>query len=303
MIISLFRILKFSLQDITRNIWLSLVTLSILILALFSINMLLAVKVISQDAISAVKEKIDISLYIKSEAEEGKINALRGQVSALENVRRIRYVSKQEALESFREKNKNNPEILSALKELGRNPLSPSLVITPNDTNGIADLIESLKRLNSDIIESRDFSDNSLILNKINAITRKVNEVGLLIISIFVATSLLVVYNSIRVAIYTHRREIEIMRLVGASNAYIYMPFIVSALIYTILSGLVVVTLFFPFLGLLQPYLEAFFTGYSVNIIGYFLDNFTLIFGGELLIVAAINSLASWLAIRKYARV
>jgi cell division transport system permease protein len=303
MLLPLSRILKFSFQDITRNIWLSLVTVSILVLAIFSINLLLAVKVISQSAITAVKEKVDISLYIKPAAEDSKIAALRGQVSALDNVGSVRYITKQQALESFREKNQNNQEVLDALKELDYNPLSPSLVITPTDPDKTPDLIESLKRLNSDIIESRDFSDNSLILSKIDGVTGKINEIGLIIISIFVFTSLLVVYNSIRIAIYTHRREIEIMRLVGASNMYIYLPFIISSLIYTLLSGVIVIILLFPFLGILQPYLQSFFGGSGINIIDYFLNNGLIIFGGELGAVALINACASWLAIRKYARV
>jgi len=228
---------------------------------------------------------------------------VRQKVEALPNVKTVTFVSKSAALDNFRNNNKNNLEILNALKELGKNPLSPSLVIVPKDFDNSASLITSLKTLESDAIESRDFSDNSAILEKINFITSRVNEVGLFLILIFVLTSLLVVYNAIRVAIYTHRQEIEIMRLVGASNFFIYMPYLCSAFVYAVMSIMVVVISFYPLLTILQPYLEVFFTDYSVNILTYYVNNFLVIFGLQFLVVFGITLAASLLAARKYAKI
>ncbi len=301
--LSLFRIIKFSFQDIVRNIWLSIVTITILILALFSINMLFTVKLISQNAVTAVKQKINISLYFKADASEAMILDVRQKVEAMPDVKETTFISKSLALENFRNKNKNNPEILNALKELGKNPLSPSLIILPKDFDNSANLITSLKMLESDAIESRDFSDNSTILEKITFITSRVNEIGMFLIMIFVLTSLLVVYNAIRVAIYTHRQEIEIMRLVGASNFFIYMPYLFSTFIYSLVSVLVIIISFYPFLTILQPYLEVFFTDYSINILTYYVNNFVLIFGLQFLAVFVITMIASLLAARKYAKV
>lgn len=301
--LSLYRIIKFSFQDIARNVWLTIVTLTILLLALFSINMLMTVRVISDSAVVAIKEKINISLYLKPETPESEIMALKAKISNSEKVKSIVYVSKQSALEIFREKYKNNQSVLAALKELGRNPLSPSLTIIPKNFADSGLLINELRMIDNPIIESRDFSDNTVILNKINSITQRVNEVGFFIIIMFILTSLLVIYNAIRVAIYTHRQEIEIMRLVGASNFFIYMPYIVSAFVYTLLSILIVISVFYPFLSLLQPYLEVFFMGYNVNILSYFVNNFAYIFGLQFLVVLVINILASLFAVRKYARV
>jgi cell division transport system permease protein len=301
--LSLFRIIKFSFQDIARNVWLTIVTVTILLLALFSVNTLLTVQVISNNAVAAVREKINISLYLKAESPEAEIMALKAKIISSDKVKSVTYISRQAALDSFREKYKNNQDVLNALKELGRNPLSPSLTIIPKNFAESSLLINELKMIDNPIIESRDFSDNTTILSKINNITKRVNEVGLVIICIFILTSLLVVYNSIRVAIYTHRQEIEIMRLVGASNFFIYMPYIVSAFVYTLMSVLIVISVFYPFLSLLQPYLEVFFMGYNVNILSYFVDNFGLIFGTQFLVVLAINVIATLFAVRKYARI
>ncbi len=301
--LSLYRIIKFSLQDIFRNIWLTIVTITILLLALFSINMLATVRLISDNAVAAVKEKIDISVYIKPDTIESEIIALKNKIAASPKVREVIYTSKQSAIDSFRAKYENDATVLAALKELGRNPLSPSLTVLPKNFDESNLVINDLKMLDSNIIESRDFSDNSAILEKINSITKRVNEVGLIIILVFVLTSLLVVYNAIRVAIYTHRQEIEIMRLVGASDFFIYMPYMFSALVYSLLSVIIIIFVFYPFLTLLQPYLETFFMGYNVNILSYFVDNFFLIFGAEFLVVLFINVVASLFAVRKYSRV
>lgn len=299
----LYRIIKLSFQDISRNIWLSLATLMVLLLALFSINSLVAVRFVSDGAIAAVKSKIDISLYLQPDSTDAQISDLQTQIKALPNVAQVDYISKQDAINSFRIKYANNAEVLSALQELGQNPLSPSLVIRPQDFDQSDLVINELKTITNPIIESQNFSDNTTILNKITNITKRINEIGLLIISIFIIISLLVVYNAIRMAIYTHRQEIEIMRLVGASNYFIYWPYLFSALIYSFFSVLIMIALFYPLLTLLQPYLETFFAGYNINILAYFLKNFLMIFGVQFLVLVFINALASLLAVRKYTRV
>ncbi len=301
--LTLYRIIKFSFQDIARNIWLSAATIIILLLALFSINTLITIRVTSDSATLAIKEKIDIALYIKAETPETEILSLKDSISKMERVKSVTYISQEDALADFREKYKNNQEILAALKELGRNPLSPSLVIFPSNLDEAGLLINELRMIDNSIIESRDFSDNTVVLNKINSITKKINEVGFFIIAVFILTSLLVIYNTIRVTIYTHRQEIEIMRLVGASNTFIYLPYVFSAFVYTLLSTLIIIAIFYPFLTLLQPYLEVFFMGYNINILAYFINNFWSIFGFQFLAILAINVLASLVAVRRYAKV
>ncbi len=303
MFLSLARVIKFSFQDIIRNIWLSLVTIIILVLALFSVNMLLTVNEIGKAAINAIKEKVDINLYLKEDASEDEVLALKAHISNLKQVKSVDYISKTEALENFRNKHANNPEVIEALKELGKNPLSPILVIKPKDTNNLNELITEINKIEDDIIESRNFTNYKLILNKINSITKKVNEAGAIISFVFVFISVLVVYNAIKVAIYTHRKEIMIMRLVGASNWFILTPYLLSGVFYAFIGTAIVIMLYYPFLSLLQPYLETFFIGYNINILTYFEENFFYIFGAQFLTAAAINVIASFLAVRKYARV
>lgn len=303
MILSLLRIFKFSLQDIFRNIWLSLVTIIILILALFTVNMLVVVKVIGETAVSAIQDKIDINLFLVNTAEEEQVLNLKNKVSSLPEVEEVVYISKEDALKNFKESHKNNPEIIDALEELGNNPLAPSLVIKPKELDMFDSLINNLYTIEDEIIESRNFTNYKLMLDKINYITKRVTDAALFLSSVFIFITILVIYNSVRVAIYTHRNEIGIMRLVGASNMFIQMPYLVSGIIYTFFGIAVVMILFYPFLNLLQPYLETFFVGYNVDMIKYFYGNILSIFGIQFLVAASINVFASYLAVRKYSKV
>ncbi len=301
--LSLLRIIKFSFQDISRNIWLSLVTIIILVLALFSINMLLVTKVVSDSAVDAVKDKVDVSLYLNPSANEKEIQDLATKIDNLSEVKSVKYVSKNEALNFFREKNQNNPEVMQALRELGTNPLTPTLAIKPKETESLDSLSHEINKINSDIIQSQNFTDHEAILNKINDVTNKVSNAGIVVSVIFILITLLVVYNSIRVAIYTHEREISIMRLIGASNSFIYTPFLFSSLFYTLIGLVVVISIFYPFLTLLQPYLDTFFTNYNINMINYFNSHFFIIFGLQFACIALINIIASFIAVKKYSNI
>ncbi|MDA3839592.1 MAG: permease-like cell division protein FtsX [Patescibacteria group bacterium] len=303
MILSLLRAIKFSVQDFYRNIWLSLVTIIIIVLALFSVNMLLTVKVIGDTAVLAIKDKIDVSLFLNTDATEESVFSLKTTISTLAQVEEITYISKDEALADFKEKNKSNPELLESLKQLGKNPLTPTLVIKPKNIDHLDELIANLNKIEDPIIESRNFTNYKLMLNKINGITDKVSEAGILISMIFVFITLLVVYNSVRVAIYTHKTEIAVMKLVGASNSFVYLPYVFSALIYTIVGLLIIMLIFYPFLTLLQPYLATFFIGYNINIVSYFTSNVFQIFGLQFLVASTINVGASLIAVKKYANV
>jgi cell division transport system permease protein len=303
MFLSFFRVIKFSFQDILRNIWLSLVTILILFLALFSVNLLLTVKVISSTAVDSVKEKIDMSFYLNENAKEEQIAILKSKISAIEGIKEVKYVSKEEALKSFTSKHKEDSSILEALKELNNNPLSASLVVRPENVDDYKGLINNLEKIEDGIIESRNFNDHKVMIEKIDGITKKISDAGVAVSSIFIFITLLVIYNTVKIAIYTHKEEISIMRLVGASNFFIKSPFLLSSIIYTLIGALFSIFCFYLFLTLLQPYLETFFTGYSFDILLYFESNFIKIFGLEILISAIINVFASLFAVDKYSDV
>ena len=242
-------------------------------------------------------------MYLKSDAEESRILVLKNKISEINSVKSVEYISKQAAIDTFREKHKNSQEVLVALSELGNNPLSPSLVIKPKNTDNYEDLIVSLNKLDDPLIESRNFDDHKTMLNKINSLSGKASEAGTVISLLFVFITILVVYNTVRVAIYTHKREIGIMKLVGASTWFIRSPYLISGIVYALIGVAAMIIILYPFLSFLQPYLETFFNGFEVNILQYYNNNFFFIFGFEFLAVTLVNFLASLVAVGKYSKV
>ena len=187
-LISLSRILKFAAQDFIRNFWISIVTVTILILSLFSINFLIVAGVISEAAIKTVEQKIDLSLYLSPTAAEEDISALKKELENLDGVAEVEYVSKTQALESFQQKHKDNNEVQDALREIGDNPLNPSFVVKAELLSDYERIINSLDKLNKHtIIESRNFDNHKLLLESMNNITAKTRQAGMLISFIFVA--------------------------------------------------------------------------------------------------------------------
>jgi cell division transport system permease protein len=160
-----------------------------------------------------------------------------------------------------------------------------------------------LNKISDPLIESRNFDDHKLMLQKINTITDRVSEAGFLASVLFVFITLLVLYNTIRVAIYTHRQEIAIMRLVGGSSWFIRSPFLISSIFYTLIGMAITIVLFYFFLSLLQPYLETFFLNYDFNLLSYFQINFWRLCVLEFAGAALINMIASLVAVRKYSNV
>jgi len=301
--IAFLRAIKFSIQDIARNFWLSLVTVIILVLALSLVNILLTVQVVTQSAINSLKEKIDVTLDLKSLAQESEILALKSQVSNLDKVKSVEYTSKTQAIETFRKAHENDPDILQALRELNTNPLTASLIIKPKNIDQYDALITDLNKIDSPIIDSRNFDNPKSMLDKINIITEKITQIGVAVSLLFILITILVVYNSIRVTIYTHQKEIRVMRLVGASNWFIRAPFLISSIVYTIIGLAFTLLLLFPLLNLMQPYLEYFFNGYKLNLIDYFKVNFIMIFGTQFVVASLVNLFASFIAVRKYSRI
>lgn len=303
MLLSLARIIKFGFQDVWRNFWLSLATIMILILTLFSVNLLLSLRIIGQAAVDNLKNRVDISIYLKQGVSEDKILNLRARLANINNVQEVIYTSQADALESFRQRYQANPEILQALQQLDQNPLTSSLVIKPKDPSLYENLIEELNQIQDPLIASRNFQDNKKLLDKINYITDKINDIAIIISSIFLMIMLLVIFNSVRLAIYSHRQEIIIMKLVGASNFFIKAPFLFSSLIYTITGVILTAVIFYPFLNILQPYLDTFFFGYNIDLLSYFNSRWLEIAGLQFLGIAAVNLLASYIAVGKYSKI
>ncbi|MBN1325735.1 ABC transporter permease [Candidatus Falkowbacteria bacterium] len=300
---SILRVLKFATQDFFRNFWLSFVTLTILVLALFSINLLIIFNVIAKDAILVIEDKININVYFKPEISEDQVQAVKKYLQSLIQVKDIVYISKEQALEDFKERHKDNPKILASLDELDKNPLGASLLVTAKTTNDYPKILEYLSDPQYDsLIESKNFDDHKLVIERISSITQKVNTGVATIAIIFTLISLLIIFNAIRMAIYTHKDDIMAMKLLGATNWFVQAPFLLEGVFFGLLSVIVTIMIIYPLIGFIQPYIGSLLET-DFNLINYFNQNFVAIFGLELLGAILINLVSSYWAVSKYVRV
>jgi len=295
------RILSFAWKNLIRNAWIGLATVLVLVLSALSINVLIGVNALASSAVRMLEDKIDVSVYFKPETPQAVLDQARSYMTSLPQTASLNLMTSDEALVAFRERHKDEPTILRALDELDQNPLGASMVIKAKQTENYPFLMEALKNPQfSFAIESKNYDDHAAAIKRVHEIAQTVRYFGTILTAIFILFSALIVYNAIRVAIYTQREEIGIMRLVGASNAFVRLPLIVDAIFFAILALLISAAIIFLTLVFIDPYIKSFFDGSDPGLFTYYSANaasILLIQGGGLI---AVVTLASWAAVGKY---
>lgn len=302
--VSLGRVIIFALQNFWRNFWLSIATVSIITLSLLSISFLGVMTVLSNQALQSLQNKVDISVALKPDLKDEAVKTVKTNVERLSGVSQVDIVTADQALENFRARNASNPLIAESLLELGNNPLGASLVIRSKTPEGYQNILRQLQTPPfSDSIQDAHYDDYRKIINSTTDITAKLKRVGGIVSMAFLLITLLVVFNAIRINIYTHREEISIMRLVGATSWFIRAPFWVESVIYVLLATLLTAAIFFPLMVFIQPYVDSFFNGFSFNLVQYFNERSWWFFGAQFLGAIVLNILASTIAMRRYLKV
>lgn len=298
------RILKLGLQNFWRNFWLSFVTVTIITLSLVSISILGALNIIAQEAVGRLDEKIDVSIYLKPDLADDDVKTIKQKVESLPGVKTVELISAEVALQNFKERHATNPLIAEALLEIGANPLGSSLVVKATSDSSYQTILDAVTQEEySDFVQEARYDDYRKVIAAVTELSNKLNHIGEIVSLIFLVISLLVVFNTIRMNIYTHREEIGIMRLVGASNGFIRSPFIVESIIYALLATLLTAAIFFPGLSAIQPYVDGFFNGYRFDLVEYFTNNSIYFFGMQFIGATILSILASVVAMRRYLRI
>ena len=252
--------------------------------------------------IASLEESVDISTYLKNTATLEEVALLKEELESLPEVKEVTYVSREEALKSFVELHKQDEVILESLEIVGQNPLLASLNIKAFSARqyiAISEFLEN-KPLAS-IISDVDYFDRAPVINRLSTLTAGIQSAVFLVTLFAGLVAILVVFNTIRLTIYGSRDEIEIMRLVGASNWFIRSPFIIQGVIVGVLATLITTLLFFPLTLFVGIKLQTFAPGF--NLFSYFADNLLLIVFLQLLTGIGLGVISSLLALRRYLKV
>ncbi len=300
----MFRVIKFGLQNFFRNIWLSFATVSVLTLTVISVNAILVMNVLGQVAVSAVESKVDVSAHFRPDVEEDRVQTVKVALLGMQEVRDVAYVSPEDNLTEFKRINGHDSDLVVALEEIDENPFGATLIVKARDVADYPAVLQALSQpLFTNLIEEKDFSDYEAMVSRLNYITTRVEIVMLALSVAFGLVALLIVMNAIRVSIYTHKEEISIMRLVGASNWFIRGPFYVEALLWTVISVGATLALLYPLLVVIQPFLHRFFNTESIDLIAFYQVNFIQVVGLQFLGVAVMTLVTTKMATARYLKI
>jgi cell division transport system permease protein len=293
-----------SIQNFRRNWVMSLGAVVTIFLSLLLVGVFLVTGVIVNGVVKSVEDKVSIQIFLKDGAASADVNALQQSLLGDPFVAGVQYTSKEQALAQFKQDMKQSPEII---QQLEGNPLPASLDVTLKDPRNVQTTVDKIKvdPLFLKVADRPDNPEESLkygqqVVKKLFAFTQVVRWIEIAFVFMLAAISLIFINNTIRLAIYARRKEIAIMRLVGASNWFIRTPFLLEGVLQALIgAGLAILSIallqaaIMPKLGEALPFLP-------VNTTGQATAQISLV-----LVVAGvfIGLLGSGFALRRYLKV
>ncbi|MBE0416570.1 MAG: ABC transporter permease [Coriobacteriia bacterium] len=230
-----------SAVNFRRNWVMSLGAVITIYLSLLLVGVSMATGFIVSEIVKSVEDKVSIQIFLKDGAATEDVEILQAWLLADDQVDTVNYVSKEEALQRFKEEMAGSPEIVENIRE---NPLPASLDVTLKDPRIVEDVVAKIKANETflKICDRPDEPEESLkygqqIVNRLFAFTRIVRIIGVVFVAMLAVVSLIFINNTIRLAIYSRRKEIGIMRLVGASNWFIRGPFLLEGVMQSLLGA------------------------------------------------------------------
>jgi cell division transport system permease protein len=308
--ITIKRIFRAGFLDFWRNGFISFASVLMMVFTLFVIGLAIFTGVILNSTLQTFRDKADMNVYFTTDAPEDQILEIQKELQALPEVAQVTYMSRDDALAAFRELHQNDQLTLQALDQLGNNPLGAVLNVRAKDItqyDSIATFLQGKQQAlaagQTSIIDKINYFDEQHrnAIQKLASITDSAKWIGFIIITIFVLATIAISFNTLRLAIYSSRDEIHVMRLVGAAKGYIRAPFMVEGIMYGLIAGIITLLLFYPLTWWMGDSTQAFFGG--VNVYSYYLHDFPFFF---LIIVGsgvALGAVASFLAVRRYLRI
>jgi cell division transport system permease protein len=294
------RVFNFAVSDFSRNKGISIAAIFILFIAMMLLTGLLFFQGITSYLTSEIQNKIDITAYFKEGTkEEDILNAKEEILKMSSDIKSIEYVSQDQAFLIFNERHKGDLVLSKALEQVGNNPFLPSLSITTNGEVQYEQIANALQTSDlAKLIDNIDFSQKKDTINKIYSITKTINISGILLGIILFLVAVLVVFNTIKLAVDSSKEEINTMRIVGASNWFIRGPFIIQGAIYGLIAFIFCILLSGIFTFFLSSKLSVVLPGF--NIYSYFLTNLWFFVLIQLGFGIGVGVISSFIVVKRY---
>ena len=300
--INIKRIFRSGFTSFMRNSFVSLASVFVMTMTLLIIGSLMFLNGVVGEFVSYVKDKVDVNVYFVPTANEEAIFDLTENLKNLPEVSFVEYTSRDYVLQNFRNRHQDDQLTLQALDELGDNPFGAALSVKAKEPSQYESVAQFLDDRTEDsqgqpFIDSVNYAQNKAVIDQLELLTTYAERFGYGVIFLFALASILITFNTLRLAIYTAREEISVMRLVGASNGYIRGPFLVEGTLYGVISALLALVFFFPLTYFLRG---ATSSAFNVDIFGLYTSQLVMFFFVLLLSGIALGGISSFLAVRKY---
>jgi len=299
------RVVKAGFVGFWRNAYVSLASIFVLVVSLFVIGSTLFINQLLATSLASLQSKVDINVYFVPDAPQEEIERIVSAVTALPDVASVEFTSREEALKKYRENNKGDEISLQALEELNDNPLGANIAVLAKETSQYESIARFLdEQKNSEqpqtpVIDQINYDRNKDSIDKLTSIIGATKQASFIVMMVLLVASILITFNTVRLAIYTSREEISIMRLVGAGNMFIRGPFMLQGIMYGFISGVLALLVFYPLLMWVGPRTETFF---EINLFNYYIAHFGEIFGLLVGLGVVLGLISSTLAVARYLR-
>ncbi|XLQ19888.1 MAG: cell division protein FtsX [Candidatus Moraniibacteriota bacterium] len=298
--IKLARVIREGWQNFYRDKWLTLATVIIMSLSLYLIGVAVFLGFGVLHVIDSVESRINVSMYFDFTVDEERIIEIKNELEgkSVKEVQSVTYISRDDALKDFMEREGDSEEIREALDMIGENPLPASLVIVAHDTVDYEKINSYLYQEYGDYIMSTNLDKNKEVINELHDFIVFIRNGGIMLGILFGIIAVLVTLNTIRMSLYSHRKEFEVMRLVGASNLYIKIPTLVEGVLYGFASAIVASIFLIITIYAISPLAKNVIE--ESNIAAFYNQNMVGVILAIILLGIALGFISSFIAVRKY---
>ena len=269
------------LVNVVRNSFVSFSVIFVMTVSLFIVGFSLLFGQVMNDVTEELQDKVDVTAYFVTDTPEEQIFAFRDRLEELSQVQEVFYVSQEVALEEYRTRHENDPDILHGLDILEDNPFRARLSIRAQQSGDFESIVRFLQ--NEDIlsdnpttvIDKIDYYENRQVIMRLSSVVDTATLLTRIVIALLIFISCIIVFNIIRLIIYLSREEIKVMRLIGAEDWYIRAPFLVSGGIYGFVGSILATVFLYPISYWLSPAVERFFEGQGL--FSYYVSEFFML--------------------------
>jgi len=301
--VTFMRMCRYGVNNFTRNAWLTIAATAIMTITLFVIFTSVAARNILIDTLTDVRDKVSMSIYLENDTTEGAVQAVASDLEKLPSVISVDLISPDDSRKNFIEQNKEDRDSLEAIKEAtNKFPWTVNIKVKDiNNTTELSNFIVNNENAKANLDGNRPPSFAGTKRATIETIAGAIDfaqKIGVIVSLVFVVISMLIIFNTIRMAIFNRREEIQMMKLIGAERSFIRGPFVVEAIVYGFFAAIIASALGYGLLFGAAPSLSNYVNIQPTLNASLYYAGFILL--GMIIIGAFIGIISSLMATRRY---